>query len=143
MRVSPSAHSGTRPRPGSSSGASTCRIEDNLFLENGMSGVSCWTPANASIVRGNTFAKGEREGVALLGGARALVESNVFFEHPTGVVQADIAGQATQPIDGRMRILKNWFWKCEHAATRKGGSEDVPWEELTAAENVKADPGFE
>ncbi len=132
------------------SGATQAVVEDNVFVDNGMSGISCWF-ACADTIRRNTFVDGKREAIAVLGGSHPTIEANVIVGHPTAILGAHTSGERPEAkFVGPLRLTGNVLWKnaAIAAAPPPAGSTapfapvEVPWQDLAAQKNVQVDPGF-
>lgn len=132
------------------SGTTQALVEDNLFLDNDLSGISCWF-ACADTIRRNTFVGGKREAIAVLGASHPTIEGNVIVGHPTGVLGSNASGtSARATFAGPLHLVGNLFWDNRVIATApapvggapSGGVSEVPWTDLSAQRNMQAAPGF-
>lgn len=121
-------------------------VEDNLFLEQKLDGMSS-TSANDDTIRRNTFVNNGRMAVSVEGGATPKIHKNLIVGSPLGVAGNEIGGREAEYFAGRLHLDGNWFWETDRVAVVPAtdgatGYADVPWRDLEAAGNVRAAPGF-
>ncbi len=131
------------------SGATSARVEQNVFFVNEMNGMSCWF-SNRDLIAGNTFADNFREGLAVLGASAPIVQNNIFSGQPIAILQNRIGGQdAAGQTLGAPVMLGNLFWSNStnwaRPADLRGTNElTVESVELSAeSRSVLTDPEFQ
>lgn len=116
------------------SGETHATITGNLFLHNGMDGISCWF-ANQDTIKGNTFASNQREGLAVMGASDVSLTRNLFVGQPVAIVLSKISGnQPNADTFGHAKLDANWFWKND--AIQMQQDKNVP---LDPASNSHTD----
>ena len=130
------------------SGQTAAAVRQNLFYANEMGGMSCWFQ-NRDTIEGNTFAANKQAGLSILGASEPVVQKNIFFSEPNGVVCGDIGDDsAFAKSDGAVAMEKNLFWNNKHMVLRrraKTADSESATEEIAIdkqAGNVEMDPMF-
>jgi hypothetical protein len=131
------------------SGKTAATVQGNLLLRNEMSGIACWFN-NQDTIAQNTFVANAGEGLDVLGASAPTVQRNIFTDHPTAILLAQISDPSpAAKVFGSPRLEGNLFWKNTAAYQRRqpvsSGTtqptmEDVPLAPETRTLSV--DPQF-
>jgi beta-lactamase regulating signal transducer with metallopeptidase domain len=119
-------------------------IENNLFLRNQWTGIWC-LDLNVDRVTGNTFAYNGREAFVASGGAKPVVERNVFFANEMAISCGKINGnRPTNQLVGDPKLVDNMFWQNKKLMQVATDDEKNPLKDVKPSGdgNSEADPKF-